>query len=255
MRGASFRGFTLLEVMVAIAILGLSLAVILSSQVGLFSGVQRTQNLTLATGLARCRMSEVEVELLEKGFQLLDVIEEGPCCEAEEDRTFACEWRVERVELPEMTDLATLAGEGAGDDGSSDPLSKLMELKDKGKEWLSTMGGTGVPDLGALVGAFGDDPTAGMQGIATSLMGLVYPNLKPMLEASIRRVTVTVRWQEGVRDRTLVLSQFVTRPEEGLDPLAEAELDAFNAAAADAATPSAPAAQSKGTPATKGGKP
>jgi len=245
MRRASSPGFTLLEVMVAIAILGLSLSVILSSQVGLFSSVQRTQNLTLATGLARCRMSEVEVELLEKGFQLLDVIEDGPCCEDEEDRAFACAWRVERVELPEITDLATLAGEGAGDDGSADPLSKLMELKDKGKDGLTTMGGTGVPDLGSVVGAFGEDPTAGMQGIATSLMGLVYPNLKPMLEASIRRVTITVRWQEGVRERSLVLSQFVTRPEEGLDPLAEAELRALGDAADDAttgpATPAGPA--------------
>ncbi len=239
MRRASSPGFTLLEVMVAIAILGLSLSVILSSQVGLFSSVQRTQNLTLATGLARCRMSEVEVELLEKGFQLLDVTEEGACCEDEEDRAFACEWRVERVELPEITELATLAGEGTGEDGSGDPLSKLLELKDKGKDGLTTMGGTGVPDLGSVVGAFGEDPTAGMQGIATSLMGLVYPNLKPMLEASIRRVTITVTWQEGVRERSLVLSQFVTRPEEGLDPLAEAELRALSDAAADVTTPPA----------------
>lgn len=252
MRRASSHGFTLLEVMVAIAILGLSLSVILSSQVGLFSSVQRTQNLTLATGLARCRMSEVEVELLEKGFQLLDVTEEGVCCEDEEDRTFACDWRVERVELPEITELATMAGEGAGEDGSGDPLSKLLELKDKGKEGLDTMGGTGVPDLGSVVGAFGEDPTAGMQGIATSLMGLVYPNLKPMLEASIRRVTITVRWQEGVRERSLVLSQFVTRPEEGLDPLAEAELRALDDAAGDATTP--PATPAGATSPNRGGK-
>jgi general secretion pathway protein I len=227
MARATPRGFTLLEVMVAIAILGLSLAVILSSQVGLFSSVQRTQNLTLAVGLARCRMSEVEVDLLEKGFQLLDVIEDGPCCEDEEDSTFNCEWKIERVELPEMTDLATLAGEDTDSGGSGDAITQLMELKDKGKEGFSTMGGTGVPDLASLTSAFGSDPSASMQGIAASLMGLVYPNLKPMLEASIRRVTITVRWREGSRDRTLAVTQFVTRPQEGLDPTAEAQLDAI----------------------------
>ena len=47
-------------------------------------------------------------------------------------------------------------------------------------------------------------------------MGLVYPGLKPMLEASIRRVTVTVKWREGQRDRDLEATQFLTRPQEGM---------------------------------------
>jgi hypothetical protein len=66
-----------------------------------------------------------------------------------------------------------------------------------------------------------------MQSLATSLMSMVYPNLKPMLEASIRRVTLTVEWQEGKRERELVLVQFLTRPQQGLDPLAEEQLRAL----------------------------
>lgn len=46
-------------------------------------------------------------------------------------------------------------------------------------------------------------------------MGLVYPSLKPMLEASIRRVTVKVTWKEGERERELEVTQFLTRPQEG----------------------------------------
>jgi hypothetical protein len=46
-------------------------------------------------------------------------------------------------------------------------------------------------------------------------MGFVYPGLKPMLEASIRRVTVTVKWSEGKRPRELEVTQFLTRPQEG----------------------------------------
>jgi hypothetical protein len=36
-----------------------------------------------------------------------------------------------------------------------------------------------------------------------------------MLEASIRRVTVTVKWSEGQRARELEVTQFLTRPQEG----------------------------------------
>jgi hypothetical protein len=40
-----------------------------------------------------------------------------------------------------------------------------------------------------------------------------------MLEASIRKIVVTVHWKEGVRDRSLVVTQFVTDPRQGeLDP-------------------------------------
>ena len=58
------KGFTLIEVMVAVTILGLGLTMILSSQVGLFASVQRVQNETVATNLLRCKMSEIEIELL-----------------------------------------------------------------------------------------------------------------------------------------------------------------------------------------------
>lgn len=221
MRRSLSRGFTLLEVMVAIAILGLSLTVILSAQAGLFSGVQRTQHLTMVAGLARCRMTEIEYELLHQGFQLLDVSDEGACCEEEESSTYTCAWKIERVELPEMTDLQTLAGEGTDGGGTGDALSTLMDLKAKGTEGLSASGSGAPGDLSALTQSFGGEAMGGMQGIATTLMGLVYPNLKPMLEASIRRVTVTVRWREGKRERDLVVTQFITRPQEGLDPLAD----------------------------------
>src|SRR5262245_8093634 len=96
------RGFTLLEVLVAIAILGLGLTVILSSQVGLFSNASRGQHLSVAINLARCKMGEVEVHLLKMGYQLADQTDEGPCCEKEEEEGFHCVWKVQQVKLPEM---------------------------------------------------------------------------------------------------------------------------------------------------------
>ena len=101
-------GFTLLEVLVAVSILGLGLTVILSSQVGLFSSSQRAENLSLATHLARCRMNETEVELLKEGYPVIDETkDEGSCCEDESESRFRCSWLIQRIELPQP------AGEGA----------------------------------------------------------------------------------------------------------------------------------------------
>jgi general secretion pathway protein I len=54
-------------------------------------------------------------------------------------------------------------------------------------------------------------------------MTIVYPTLKPMLEASIRKITVKVTWKEGIQNRDVSVIQYVTRPMRG---------DAITAAAA-----------------------
>src|SRR3954467_4429836 len=99
---ATQHGFTLLEVLVAIAILGLGLTVILGSQVGLFSSASRGERIGVATNLLRCKMSELEVKLLQDGYPIGDQHDEGPCCgddDANED--YSCSWKIEQVKLPE----------------------------------------------------------------------------------------------------------------------------------------------------------
>ena len=202
------RGFTLLEVLVAIAILGLGLTVILSSQVGLFAGIAHSQKLSFATSLARCRMSEVEEELVKDGFPLIDQAESGPCCEDEKDPEFGCSWKIETVELPDPP-LASLEDGMLGEDGGvGGPLGALAELQMGGPGAIGGDGGAG--DLAGFLGeSMGD---AGVEGIASMFMGIVYPQLKPMLETSIRKVTVSVTWKEGSKDRELAVTQYVTRP-------------------------------------------
>jgi len=46
-------------------------------------------------------------------------------------------------------------------------------------------------------------------------MGFVYPFLKPMMEASIRKLTVVVRWKEGSTVKEFQLLQYVTNPSNG----------------------------------------
>ena len=201
-RASTGDGFTLLEVMVAVAILGLALTVILSSQAGLFSSATWATRLTVAVQLARCRMSEVELELIKNGYPLIDETEEGPCCDDELDQKFRCEWKIERVELPEAGSLDVGdAGVDFGMDseGSSEmgPFGALAELE---KPPGSAPGDGATPEFGELAGM---------------MMSMVYPDLKPMLEASIRKVTVAVKWKEGSRDRDFSIVQFVTDPMQG----------------------------------------
>lgn len=208
------RGFTLLEVLVAIAILGLGLTVILSSQVGLFGSAQRAESLSLAANLARCRMTETEQKLLTEGYPLVDSKDDGACCEGEDQRGFTCEWKVERVELPQPKDLSALGDGGSDDQGGG--LGALGALAGVQQSGGASLGDAGIAGLAGLMSAAAG---GGTQGMAPLVMGMVYPDLKPMLEASIRKVTVTVNWKEGAARRHLDVTQYVTNPQQGgLDP-------------------------------------
>ena len=210
---AAERGFTLLEVLVAIAILGLGLTVILGSQVGLFTNAARGEHLTVATNLARCKMGEIEVKLLSLGYQLTDEHDEGTCCEGEDehDEGYHCVWKIERVTLPELPlnglDGGTNnpAGDGGLDLGAIGLLTGLnqpggQQLGDKAKP----------ADLAQTLSS-----APNPMGLAPMMMSMVYPSLKPMLEASIRKVSVTVQYKEGKFDRELAITQYVTDPQQG----------------------------------------
>ncbi|HYP88944.1 MAG TPA: prepilin-type N-terminal cleavage/methylation domain-containing protein [Polyangiaceae bacterium] len=228
-RSAS-RGFTLLEVLVAIAILGLGLTIILSSQAGLFSSASRGEHLTTASNLLRCKMSEIELTQAQKGFQLTDENDEGDCCDDESDG-YTCSWKIERVELPPLPQNTM------DQDGGAPPPAGSAQLNGPGGLDMTTpQGGPGLAaagPFGALMNiqatqgaSLGDKPTpasvmqqlgsTGSSGMEGMVMGFVYPSLKPMLEASIRRVTVKISWKEGNRPRDMEVTQFLTRPQEGM---------------------------------------
>jgi len=213
-------GFTLLEVLMAIAILGLGLTVLLGAQTGLFANAKRAERLSLATNVARCRMSELELELLQKGYPLIDQESEGDCCMGEPDGDFRCSWKIQRVELPESSGME--GGETDGGVGSENTgaLGALMDIQEKGSSAFGE--GSDITSLAENLGS----ASTGTDGLVSMVMGFVYPSLKPMLEASIRKIVVTVSWKEGVRERTLVVTQFVTDPRQGeLDPNAAAGLE------------------------------
>jgi general secretion pathway protein I len=235
------RAFTLLEVMVAVAILGLSLTVILSAQAGLYAGGAYAQHTSIANGLLRCRMAEIEERLVKLGFPEVDEKNDGPCCDDDFRTDMQCEWAVERIELPTPDPAALSSASPMGTDapgstgGSSGPLGPLSAL----------MGGSaagGIPGLGQMASSSGSSLSlsgdggvssvasalkegtgGGVSALAQMAMTIVYPSLKPMLEASIRKINVKVTWKEGIQKRDISVIQYVTRPMRG---------DAITAAAA-----------------------
>jgi general secretion pathway protein I len=216
--GRNEAAFTLLEVMVAVAILGLGLTVILTAQTGLFSSAKRAAQLSQAVGLARCKMSEIEVKLLKEGYQITAENEEGQCCEDEESKDLHCKWTISPVMLPELAmGGGADAGAGAGENASQeDSMGKLSETIDQTTNAAKSGDtGTAFSALSSLSGNAAAGPSMGAGALAPMAMSMVYPQLKGMLEASIRKVTVVVYWKDGATDRDLTVTQYLTNPQAG----------------------------------------
>lgn len=250
------RGFSLLEVMVAIAILGLTLTVILSAQGGLAASNRSAANMGQAVALGRCKMTELEEKMLKMGFPEIDQVDQAvPCCEDEPAHGFTCDMRVEKIEMPSFTsgnslgDGGALTGSGAAPGG---PLAALANPA--GSAGLNLELDGGLQSLGTqLAGQFGASGGAGAEGLLGMVMGIVYPAMKPMYEASIRRATVTVKWKEGPNDRELPLIQYLTNPQRGGFAANALLPDGGAMDFAAPATPAGPAGSGAAPPATARG--
>ena len=218
-------GFSLLEVMVAIGILGLAVTVILSAQGGLASTNKSAANMGQAVSIGRCRMTELEEKLMKMGYSQVDEIDSSnTCCGDTDVPGFSCDWRIEQVKLPQPPEAQT------GDGGLSFAVGMDGGLPGVISGFSPGGAGSGAPGIPGLLGGDGGLPSldldAGLAGIGQTLTGgagalgllsmvftIVYPSLKVVLEASIRRVTVVIKWKEGLVDRDFTLIQYVTNPQ------------------------------------------
>ncbi len=231
------RGFSLLEVLMAVALFGAVVTIILSAQAGLVASDRTATNMSQAIELGRCRMSEIEEKELKLGFPEIEEKDTSPiCCNEKDNPGFTCEWKIERVLLPQPMSLAgdgglgSILGGGLGlDAGMLSPGTIGTSLQTGvGAMAVNPLGGAsldfdaGLQNLGmGLQQSFGG---AGMSGLLQLVFSLVYPSLKPMLEAAIRRVTIVVHWTEGRKDRDFTLQQYITNPSRAglLSALADA---------------------------------
>jgi general secretion pathway protein I len=196
--GASREGFTLLEVMVAIAILALSLTAIFSSEAGAIKMAHRSRKMGMATLLARCKMGEIEEQVAKEGLPALFDSGSDECCEEGEIDGFECEWEIAPVVMPE-TMFPT--GEEEGEEGAGgDPMSKIGAAM--GIDPSNPQAAAGMDPTQLLAGG-------GMGGLASMALSFVYPVLKPSFEAQIRRATVTVHWKEGEVGHEFDVTQYM----------------------------------------------
>lgn len=213
-------GFSLLEVMVSIAILGLGLTAILSAQAGSFAAATQARSLSVATGLGRCKMLELEVKLLRDGFPLNDENDSGPCCDSDDREAMRCTWKIEKPLFPEQAlgDLNLGGGlnlggpsgaSGAG--GPSGGLGAIASLAGPNSPMASIPTNGKIGDVAqGFTGALQDN--GGIDGLIGMGMSFIYPRLKTQFEAGARRITVAVHWADGRTDRTLEIMQWYTTP-------------------------------------------
>jgi general secretion pathway protein I len=185
------RGFTLLEVMIAVAILGLSLTAIFSSEVGAANVAARARRQNVAATLARCKMGEIEEVVAIEGLPALEKKDTDSCCEHAPVEGFECEWLVERIILPEL-------GAQDDEDEDEDPRDSSNRLLAEAAEEVDSQGGTPQEVIAGQAG-----------NLATLALQIGFPILKPFLEEQVRRATVTVRWKEGPKERGFDVTQYL----------------------------------------------
>jgi general secretion pathway protein I len=183
--------FTLLEVMVAVAILAIALTAIFSSQAGAIRVATRARFTTTATLLARCKMAEIEEQMLREGLPAVSARGQDGCCEEGEVEGFECEWEISRVVLPDQAAL--------GDDEEQGGIGGL--LGGRGSE------GGEPPSVDSVMS--GSMMAGGGDMISEMAMQLAFPVLKPHIEEQVRRATVTVSWREGQSRRSFDVVQYL----------------------------------------------
>jgi general secretion pathway protein I len=184
------RGFTLLEVMIAVAILGLSLTAIFSSEVGAANVAARARRQNVAATLARCKMGEIEEVIAIEGLPALEKKDTDACCEHAPVEGFECDWLIERIILPEL-------GAAGGEEGEEDVDESLTR---RANETLDEVQAAETTQQ-VLAGESGN--------LAMLALELGFPILKPFLEEQVRRATVTVRWKEGPKERGFDVIQYL----------------------------------------------
>jgi general secretion pathway protein I len=179
------RGFTLLEVMVALAILAASLMAISEVVGGALRNHVRARQLDMATLLARGKMVEVQAAFERKGFRDFDESEDGTFeAEGHPEIRWKLEVRRPTVDLGPKAVLAALTG--------GKTLEELLP----------------APDQSPQLALFQANINAMMQTTLT-LIG-------EQLKSSVREVRLTVSWQDGrtVESFDVATHLVVMTPEE-----------------------------------------
>lgn len=199
-------GFTLVEVMLALAILGLSLVVLVRSIAGSITAANDSFYMGIATDLARAKMYDIEEHLLDEGFKETEEEEEG---DFSDDGWPNIKWKylIEPVELPNIDTLMNLSKDQPGEGQGSGSGSGEEGMSDLDKFQSSALGGM----LGMLGMGGGAATESGGDAAATSsFLQMGYPLVQQVLKASVRKISLTIDYDTGVHKESFKVILYVT---------------------------------------------
>ncbi len=221
------RGFTLLEVMLALALLGLALSVLLRSAAGSILSAEDSHMMGVATDLARAKMLDVEERLLKEGFTDTDQSQtDFKPFDDEGWPNVYYKYEVIQVQFPNWDDLQAMAqgkakAMGSGSGGSATPAPtpaavgsgsalSLGSANDPLSSFQNSALGGMMSMMGMMGGSGAGGGIAGMQG--ASLIQSKYDMFQQILKVTVRKVKLTVKWQVLGRDRDMTVIAFFTDP-------------------------------------------
>lgn len=197
------RGFTLLEVMIAMALLIVALAALLGHEAVAVQMSHYSNRVSQAALLAQGKLLDIEHQLKNDGMDTMDDCEQGDF-RIEGFREFRWKACAYKVEFPD----------GAAEALVEDLLGMLGGLGIPGLDAKSLADGN-VGALGAAAAAAGGGtPQAAQQ--AQRVMGQVQmaigavPMFIQQLEDQVRKVKLEITWKDAVEDRVLLVERFVT---------------------------------------------
>jgi general secretion pathway protein I len=183
------RGFTLLEVMVALAVLALAMVALSDAVGGALRNHVRARQLDVATLLARMKLNELTARFEEEGFRDADQSEDG---DFEDDGHPEISWKMETV-VPSVD----LGAEG---------VVKALTGVEGGVAGLLGMAGGASP--GAEASAGGPTPVAAtnpMAGAAQALLQQQLVTLGEQIKKGVREVRLTVSWKDGAQEESFTV--------------------------------------------------
>jgi general secretion pathway protein I len=203
-------GFTLVEVMLALAILGAALVVLVKSIAGNVAAAQDSFYMGVATDLARGKMYDLEEDLMQEGFQETEQELDG---DFSDDGWANVSWKakIEPVELPSFETLIGLAQAQAGDGdqaaaaGSSDGSGSDADSP-ADKFQSSALGGL----LGLLGGGGGDEGATAGQAQSAGFLQSNYTLVQQVLKQAIRKITLTINYDTGLHKDGFDVVLYVT---------------------------------------------
>jgi general secretion pathway protein I len=177
------RGFTLLETVVALAILALALMAIFDLNSGAVANHVYGKHLTVASLLARSKMTDLEQQLYDDGFPADDDEERGDFAE---EGWPQFKWRA-KIIAPKTNGVSPNQLIGA-------IFNLPIGETDGDLGGLAAMFGGGAESQGGPTPAGG-----GLGGLAAGMAQPMFNQMVDQLTSSVREIHLTVTWKEGTQ--------------------------------------------------------